>query len=72
MKKLINPLLVKCDTCIYGKLCVYRATYEGLNMEVMTALPVGEHPFSAEANCKHYKEENLLLAGGGGMGYKSK
>jgi hypothetical protein len=53
---------MKCDTCIHGELCIYRAGYEELNMRVKAALPPeGKAPFSAEANCKHYKEEKPLL-----------
>jgi hypothetical protein len=52
---------MKCDTCIHGELCIYRAGYEELNIKVKAVLPAEEAPFSAEVNCKHYKEEKPLL-----------
>jgi len=52
---------MKCDTCIHGELCIYRAGYEELNIKVKAVLPAEEALFSAEVNCKHYKEEKPLL-----------
>lgn len=52
---------MKCDTCIHGELCVYRTGYGMLSMKVRAALPPEDVPFSAEVNCKHYKEEKPLL-----------
>ena len=53
---------MKCDTCIHGELCIYRAEYEELNKRAKAALPPeGKAPFIAEVNFKHYKEEKPLL-----------
>ncbi len=66
---------MKCDTCIHGELCIYRAEYEELNKRVKAALPPeGKAPFIAEVNCKHYRELRPLPRnpmGHGGIGGKT-